>query len=145
MINLNQFKEKIDTEFAQNRSSLSIQAIRIDAQKESLKKQAIKVKKKYKAEATKVIYDELSTKYKDSLLLVNKIADTKKLNFTERFDKKKFFIVTNVFSNPEPTDVVALDNSKTSLRTKLKTGLNCVVDEVEIFNPKKLVDYFKSR
>ena len=201
MLNLNQFKEKIDTEFPGNSSVLPIQAIKTDASSASLKEElylnciktcdyirfkgkstliliecsdldrqrvhleqdllnlldkcsgiedkelkklANKVRNKYRASVDKIIFDELKVKYKDSLLLVNKLADKKGLDFTKRFKNKEFFVVTNKLANPKPSDSIALDQFRRALTSDLKTGLSCIVDEVRVLEPQKLVGFFKN-
>lgn len=200
MLNLNNFKEKIDPEFPNdNGGVLPLQAIKTDANSNSLKaalglscikscdyirfkghstltliecsdldrqnsqleddlnhlidkgkqqggefkKIATKVQKNHRTAVEKIIFDELKIKYKDSLLLVNKIADSHHLNFTQRFNKKEFIIVTNKLAPKTPDASVALDQFRRNLTNDLHSGLSCVVDDVRVLTPQKLVKDFK--
>lgn len=109
-----------------------------------LKKAAIKANKNHRTAVEKIIFDELKTKYKDSLLLVNKIADMSNLNFTQRFNKKEFIIVTNKFEASTSVDSIALDEFRRSLTRDLKSGLSCIVDDVRVLTPQKLLESFKN-
>ena len=199
MLNLNNFKEKIDPEFPSGNGILPIQAIKTDANSNSLKetlglncikscdyvrfkgnstltliecsdldrqssqlendlnllidkgkqqggefkKIAVKVQKNHRTAVEKIIFDELKIKYKDSLLLVNKIADYHHLNFTQRFSKREFIIVTNKLDPKTPAASVALDQFRRNLTNDLNSGLSCIVDDVRVLTPQKLVDNFK--
>lgn len=103
-----------------------------------LKKCASVVKKQYKKIATNVIVEELKTKYKDSLLLVNKITDKCDINFTQRFDKRNFYIVTNKLEVSSKDASIAKDKLKKDLERELKDSMYFIVDSVKVFSPEKL-------
>lgn len=117
----------------------------LDRQDKLLKSHANKVRKKHKYVLDNVIESELSATYKDTLLLVNKIAGLANLNVFNRFKNRNFVIITNKLNTNNPQESIALDQYKRSLELNLKSGLSCIVNKVEVLTPNSFIKKYSQK